>query len=1013
MDTPTKKQITEEAPRENEQNSRVLIDQSPIALEFFNRAGLLIRVNPACLQLFGITDISEIYKFSLFSDPNLSAERKRAIKHGQSIRYEAPFDFEKVKELKLYQTTKSGQIWLDISITPTKDDVGSISGYILQIQDITARKAAEKELQDIIDNNPMSIQIVDKKGFTLLINQSHTKLFGAVPPPDYSIFTDPQLLKQGFGKFFESLKKGEKVDLPDTQYNVHDIDPAAPDVTVWVHVVAFSLKDASGQPERFVFMHEDISERKKMGDDLKVEKEKYQMIFSNIHDQIVYVDRLGKIINVNNKVEKIFGYKPAEVVGNKFASLGIFEGEALVKLAQRFKEAVKTGTGTGYIELEGKHKDGHNVYVEVSTSIVKNQGKMEGFVAALRDITETKKQQSAIKELGDFLQNTINSVADPLFVKDDHYRFVIANDALCKMLGMERKDILGKTLGESLPADQMKHFLAIDKAVLDSGQSDTSEEELTGKDKAVLTIITKKTRYVDKNGQRFLVGVVRDVTERKKMENRAAVAVRYRQLFETTQDGILLVDYATGKILDVNLYMIEMLGYSKSNMVRKYLWEISELAGAVASKKEFRELKKKARVHFQDLVLQTKTGKKMAVECIATTYEVNGERIIQYNIRDINARKRAELVLSNLMNRDQAILESIGDVVFATDKDQNILLFNWAAEQITGISDQQAIGRHYRQIFNMIQEKDGQPIVDIIGQALRDDKIVDPMLPTLLVRKDGQNTPITVLAAPVEDGQGKIIGAVVVIHDITKEHQIDKVKSEFVSLASHQLRTPTTAIKWYAEVLAGEEIGELNAKQKKYINEISHGNQRMIDLMDSLLGVSRIELGTMRAKAKPLRLDEVADDVLREAQPIIDGKKIVVEKKYELGAGNIVSDQALIRIVLQNVLSNAATYTAAKGKITVAIAATAVGARLTITDNGCGVPPAALSELGRKFFRADNASIVNPDGTGLGLYVAISMAKKVGGTVEIKSKEGVGTKVLIDLPNLGRSKNTTKPTGSV
>lgn len=117
-----------------------------------------------------------------------------------------------------------------------------------------------------------------------------------------------------------------------------------------------------------------------------------------------------------------------------------------------------------------------------------------------------------------FLNSILNSIADPVFVKDDQFKFVYFNDALCEILGMDRKDIIGKTLGESLPKDQMEHFLEVDKGVLDTGKENISEEELTGKGGKILLITTKKTRYTDEKGKKFVVGIIRDETVRKQAE---------------------------------------------------------------------------------------------------------------------------------------------------------------------------------------------------------------------------------------------------------------------------------------------------------------------------------------------------------------------------------------------------------------------------------------------------------------------------------------------------------------
>lgn len=121
-------------------------------------------------------------------------------------------------------------------------------------------------------------------------------------------------------------------------------------------------------------------------------------------------------------------------------------------------------------------------------------------------------KKDKIKNPTDYLTSVINLVDDAVFVKDDKHRFIFVNDALCNMLGIKRENIIGKTLGESLPKDQMEHFLKVDKMVLNSGQESSIEEKLTGSKGKILTIITKKTRYIDERGNRFLLGVIHDIT---------------------------------------------------------------------------------------------------------------------------------------------------------------------------------------------------------------------------------------------------------------------------------------------------------------------------------------------------------------------------------------------------------------------------------------------------------------------------------------------------------------------
>lgn len=366
---------------------------------------------------------------------------------------------------------------------------------------------------------------------------------------------------------------------------------------------------------------------------------------------------------------------------------------------------------------------------------------------------------------------------------------------------------------------------------------------------------------------------------------------------------------------------------------------------------------------------------------------------------DITERKNAETVALELKNRNEAILKSIGDAVFATDKGGTIMLFNKTAEKMTGVAAEKAIGNHYSRVMNFIKESDGKPANDFIAEAIKNNKITEMANHVLLVRKDGTTLPVADSAAPIIGEGGDIMGCVVVFQDMTKERQIDKAKTEFVSLASHQLRTPPTAISWYTELLLKEDFGMLNEKQKEYVSEIRHSNIRMIDLINSLLNISRIELGTFAIQPEYVRLSTIIDSTLKDLQIEIEQKEIAIEKKYKDEDSPIECDPRLVQIIFQNILSNAAFYSPPNGKISIHMKKIEGGTRIDIQDNGCGIPRDMLSRIFTKFFRADNARNMRPDGSGLGLYITKSITEALGGTITFVSEENKGTIFSITLPD--------------
>ncbi|MFA4922779.1 MAG: HAMP domain-containing sensor histidine kinase [Ignavibacteriaceae bacterium] len=242
-----------------------------------------------------------------------------------------------------------------------------------------------------------------------------------------------------------------------------------------------------------------------------------------------------------------------------------------------------------------------------------------------------------------------------------------------------------------------------------------------------------------------------------------------------------------------------------------------------------------------------------------------------------------------------------------------------------------------------------------------------------------------------------LIGFVGAEEDITKEKEVDRAKSEFVSLASHQLRTPLSTVNWYTEMLLTGDAGKLNEEQRKYLEEAYKGNQRMVVLVNALLNVSRMELGTFVVEPEPTDVVLLARSVIDEQKPQTEAKKIKLSEKYAKDLPLINADPKLLRIVFQNLLSNSVKYTPDKGKIgfdiLVAKKGDEVGGKkvkedsiaIVVSDSGYGIPAAQQEKIFTKLFRADNVREKDTDGTGLGLYIVKAIVDHSGGLIWFES----------------------------
>jgi signal transduction histidine kinase len=226
---------------------------------------------------------------------------------------------------------------------------------------------------------------------------------------------------------------------------------------------------------------------------------------------------------------------------------------------------------------------------------------------------------------------------------------------------------------------------------------------------------------------------------------------------------------------------------------------------------------------------------------------------------------------------------------------------------------------------------------------------------------------------------------------------LDKAKDEFISMASHQLRTPLTTIKGYLSMILEGDAGKLTAQQHEFLDYAFGGAERMVALISDLLNVSRLSAGRFLIEKNPTDLAEVVADEVRQLQTHADAKHLdlIYDKPAKLPMINI--DEGKTRQVIMNFIDNAIYYTK-QGSVTVKLEQTKDSLRLTVTDTGIGVPEDAKKKLFSKFFRAENAQLARPDGTGLGLYLAKRVVEDQGGTVIFETEIGKGSTFGFEMP---------------
>jgi PAS domain S-box-containing protein len=739
-----------------------------------------------------------------------------------------------------------------------------------------------------------------------------------------------------------------------------------------------------------VSMYDDVTNRKKIEYDLIVSELRYRRLFETARDGVLLIDfKTGMILDVNPYLVQMLSYSKKDFLKKYLWEVGVFKDIAASK---RNFATLQEKRYVRFEDLPLETKYGRRINVE----FVANAYKLDGtqiIQCNIRDITDRKKAEKLLIQSEDKFSKAFQTSPYAISItriKDG--KFLDINNAFLLISGYNRREVLANSsIGLKVWANKEDRMKVM--ADISIGRPVISREYKFQMKNGSIRFGLFSAQTIKLDGEDCLLSSISDITDRKVAEEKLLKSEkRYHNIFEHSQDALMLLNKKG--FFECNQVTLKVFGYENvKDFCNKHPWQISPSIqpNGISSKKLANECIEEAYKKGSNLfewVHQRKNGQNFPASVLLVPLELNGEKVIQATVRDITVRKRAEEALHESEERFHRSFEASQNGLLLINKSGGgIINFNKSAHRLLGYSESEFLKKRIWDIGVIKNESD-------FKKAL------------LILEKENA---IHYRDIPIKNRVGNIIDTDVFliggpkfiqcsIRDMAEEKEIEKLRNDFLSLASHQLRTPLSGIKWLIETMIKGTIGEMTNRQKEYLDDIYKVNEQMIKLVSDILNTLR--LGGVKAlvKNEKISVHDLLEDVLSLVKAAANRKKMIIEAPSDHRKVIIETDVKMLESIIGSFLSNAIDYSIPGGKIILGVEEKFEKIIFFVHDFGIGIPEREQKRIFERFYRASNAKNWRPAGTGLGLNISKMLAEKINGEITFESKNKKGTTFYLRIP---------------
>jgi PAS domain S-box-containing protein len=917
--------------------------------------------------------------------------------------------------VNLFTYPDGSKSWFDISINPVAEGV-----FLLSV-DKTVRKNAEEALRESEHKLRQAQEIAhlgywqwDVKTGDVKWSDEVYRIFG-LDPENFTPRIDSIMAMSPWPEDHERDKELIFRAGQSHEPGYYEQKFQRPDQSLGYYFSNFQgIYDDSGGLVSIVGTVLDITESKISEQTIMEAKGKLEAVFQSMTDAVLITDTSGHFLDFNDAFATYYrclNKKDCFEKKDRFRDYIEFynpDGTVVPPDMWPVPRALRGETVNG-IEYKTLRKDtGEAWWGSVSFNPVKDEeNRIIGAVVVSHEITQRKKADVTLRESEENFRRTLEDSPFGILIVSSDDDIIYANRALLEIYGYDSLEEFRSVSVQTryTPESYAEYLIRKDKRERGEEILAPVGVNIICKDGGIRSLETMRKEILW-SGKRQHQIIYQDITQRKKAaEDLKASEDKFSRAFNSSPIGMAIMDLETQSFVEVNERWAEILEYQPADMLGRTTAELNMYSDMGVRTRLWQTLYKTKHIQNQEVVYRTKTGKNIQAVLSAEIVPLKGREFLISTLMDITESRKTEKALVESEEKLWRIYETVPEGIILIDTEGIILDANQAAIRMHGyIGRSKFIGING---FDLIAPDDRENAGRYLKNVM--EKGVMQNVRLTLLRIDGSEFPGELSAAVIRDLQNNPVGIVIVTSDITariaaqEEHQkiveyreLDRVKTNLLSTISHELRTPLASIKGYSSMLLMYDRKLNKAQKNESIEAIDRSTDRLTELIDHLLDMSRLDAGILKLTLQPVDPLEILSAAVTEAKLRSPDFKFKNETKGKLP--EIMADGRRLRQVIDNLLENAIKYSPENTRITVKTEVKQDEMLVSITDQGRGIPEGEYQKIFERMYRIEQRLQKDPGGLGLGLSLCKALVESHGGRIWVESVVNKGSTFYFTIP---------------